>query len=463
MTAKKIIYLVLISILLVSCGPKSTPTSTSTAVPTSMPTNTQAPKPTATRTLAPTQEQASVPTSTLNTQPTRTQAPRATSTTAPKPTAVPQPYPGLGPIAAVYDGSDHEITVLNLDGSTKQTLFSDYGSSTDIDYHLSWSPDGQYIAFNKTNYDDIYILSVDSKTAVNITQTDDAFEIDPTWSPNGQWIVFTYLAKDKNTQEVGVIRPDGTGKNILVECETFCNNPSWSPDSQYIAFSKKDQIYIMRDDGSELKALTHNAVNQAPAWSPDGKTIAFIRSLSYYDSRYLYLMNADGTWLRALTGEGSDVSNYVSWSPDSKYIAMRYAPKDGGMGLYIVNIQTGEIKNLAGGNYFAPAWYPILMPVEPTEEAPVALEDCTNGWTRLTAGGQAKVMGAPTDPPNRVRSEPVRAENVIGEVYAGTILKVLEGPVCASGLVFWKVESDSITGWTAEGDGTEYYLEPYVP
>jgi hypothetical protein len=45
-------------------------------------------------------------------------------------------------------------------------------------------------------------------------------------------------------------------------------------------------------------------------------------------------------------------------------------------------------------------------------------------------------------------------------------MKVIEGPVCADGLIFWKVENNSIpdgTGWTAEGDGAEYWLEPYVP
>lgn len=45
-------------------------------------------------------------------------------------------------------------------------------------------------------------------------------------------------------------------------------------------------------------------------------------------------------------------------------------------------------------------------------------------------------------------------------------IEILEGPICADGLVFWKIESESIPGgigWTAEGDGKEYYLEPYQP
>jgi hypothetical protein len=75
------------------------------------------------------------------------------------------------------------------------------------------------------------------------------------------------------------------------------------------------------------------------------------------------------------------------------------------------------------------------------------------------------VAGAENDPPNRVRSEPSISDNVIAQIYPGTIVKVIEGPVCADSLVFWKVENANIpgnNGWTAEGDGNEYWLEPYT-
>jgi hypothetical protein len=81
----------------------------------------------------------------------------------------------------------------------------------------------------------------------------------------------------------------------------------------------------------------------------------------------------------------------------------------------------------------------------------------------LQVGGYAIV--SPGDP-NRVRSEPRKGDNLIATLEAGTVVKVLEGPICADGLVYWKVESDKIpggVGWTAEGDGKEYWLEPYKP
>jgi hypothetical protein len=91
--------------------------------------------------------------------------------------------------------------------------------------------------------------------------------------------------------------------------------------------------------------------------------------------------------------------------------------------------------------------------------------DCTAGWTQFAIGEYAAVAGQ-NDTPNRVRSGPSLGDEVITQVYPGTPLKIMEGPVCADGLIFWKVEHKSIpggSGWTAEGDGSEYWLEPYTP
>jgi sugar lactone lactonase YvrE len=88
---------------------------------------------------------------------------------------------------------------------------------------------------------------------------------------------------------------------------------------------------------------------------------------------------------------------------------------------------------------------------------------CGVGWTRLKVGDRAVVT--PGDQ-NRVRSVPQKGDNGIGSLPVGSVMTILEGPVCADGLIFWKVSNASIpggSGWTAEGDGKEYWLEPYNP
>jgi hypothetical protein len=89
---------------------------------------------------------------------------------------------------------------------------------------------------------------------------------------------------------------------------------------------------------------------------------------------------------------------------------------------------------------------------------------CDGGFSQLAIGVYAILTEGTV--PNRVRSAPQAGDNVISLLYTGTTVKVLGGPVCADGLIFWKVESTTIpggSGWTAEGDGHEYYLAPYEP
>lgn len=90
----------------------------------------------------------------------------------------------------------------------------------------------------------------------------------------------------------------------------------------------------------------------------------------------------------------------------------------------------------------------------------VSHSDCTNGWTRLTLGQEAKVSDN-NSLTNRVRLGPGTNEPIVALLYPGTIVRLIEGPVCADGAVFWKVGSyPRGTGWTAEGEGREYFLEP---
>jgi hypothetical protein len=91
---------------------------------------------------------------------------------------------------------------------------------------------------------------------------------------------------------------------------------------------------------------------------------------------------------------------------------------------------------------------------------------CAGKFTHLLPGTYAMVAGGPDDPPNRVRSGPSTTDDVIAQIYPETVVKIVEGPVCAGGLIFWQVLNNLIpggSGWTAEGNGTEYWLERIEP
>jgi len=79
---------------------------------------------------------------------------------------------------------------------------------------------------------------------------------------------------------------------------------------------------------------------------------------------------------------------------------------------------------------------------------------------RLIVGEQGRVT--PGDP-NNVRDAAARSGNLIGEIPGGAIFDVLEGPVCADGFNWWRVTYVDLTGWTVEGAGTDYWVEPIAP
>ena len=97
-------------------------------------------------------------------------------------------------------------------------------------------------------------------------------------------IVFSRLANDDF--DIFSIRPDGSGLKQLTTSAGNDSHPAWSADGEHILFSSsrfgfKDEaplsdipqpygeLFIMRADGSEQRALTDNRWEEGtPAWQP---------------------------------------------------------------------------------------------------------------------------------------------------------------------------------------------------
>ena len=87
---------------------------------------------------------------------------------------------------------------------------------------------------------------------------------------------------------------------------------------------------------------------------------------------------------------------------------------------------------------------------------------CVNGLpTRLSVGAFAYVNPDPPLP-NNLRSAAGKDNPLNGEIQPGQAMKILDGPQCADGWVWWQVRTleTELTGWTAEGDQQDYWLIP---
>ena len=113
-------------------------------------------------------------------------------------------------------------------------------------------------------------------------------------------------------------------------------------------FTSKWEIYVMDDNGSNVKRLTHNNVYDAhPRWSPNGKYIAFERDQERENNEQnldLFLMNLNGTHVQKLTTyTGIDVS--PAWSPDSRHLAFT-STRGGETSIHTIDLETREVSEL---------------------------------------------------------------------------------------------------------------------
>ena len=197
---------------------------------------------------------------------------------------------------------------------------------------------------------------------------------DASWSPDGQQLAFT-LETEGNRDIYVMSALDGSGVTRLTTHPASDHGASWSPDGSMIAFNSErsgsDQIWRRNVEagtwGAYLVQLTqdtyHGRVNNFLSWSPDGRWIAFEADRDRDDPE-IYLANAvDGTNQQRLTFTRA-LDEVPSWSPDGTRILfssdMHGDPQSGDYDIYIMNADGSEQVRLTQTR--GAASYPTMSP-----------------------------------------------------------------------------------------------------
>jgi hypothetical protein len=163
---------------------------------------------------------------------------------------------------------------------------------------------------------------------------------------------------------------------------------------------------------------------------------------------------------RLRTGPGTDYDT-ISQIPATGIFTVLSGPQCGPEGWSYWRVQYGSTIGWTAEGDGATYWLePLsLSPLPPTPTPPPIA--CTLA-PRLIIGAAGRVLPGL---PNAIRNQPYRGGNsvVMGEMPGGSFFSVLGGPQCdGEGRYWWQVNYNGVVGWTPEGEGVTYWVEPWA-
>jgi TolB protein len=222
-----------------------------------------------------------------------------------------------------------------------------------IDFEPAWSPDGQTIAFCRTedtllSKTGLWFINADG---TNARQVFNGFFNSPAWSPDGQWLAFV------NNKQIWKVKSNGDSLRRLTTGQGNFE-PSWSPDNRYIAFGGNEGAGIMNTDGAEKKIFPQ--MGGYPNWHPIERKI--ISAKSYSPSIWLQfpILRIDTIAVieRVLDAVKDAINNYPKYSPDGTKILFTSQTDGSFPQIWVMNADGSNRRQLTTTQGYSACWSP---------------------------------------------------------------------------------------------------------
>jgi len=208
-------------------------------------------------------------------------------------------------------GRQWGLYLLDFSRMTEKRVFVSKGTNMAGDFF----PQGDKVIFSssKEGTPDLFILSLKDLSLKKLTATY-GIEVSPSVSPDGNSIAF--VSDRGGSPQIYLMRSDGSDTRRVTFEGSYNTSPSWSPKGDRIVFScrrGKNQICMVKPDGSELVQLTEQGNNEDPSFSPDGRYITF--SSDRDRTKGIYIMRANGEGQKRVSPKGLRSAG-PRWSPN---------------------------------------------------------------------------------------------------------------------------------------------------
>jgi len=176
----------------------------------------------------------------------------------------------------------------------------------------------------------------------------------PALAVGGNTIVFQ---RDSigDLNSIYTMNDDGTNSTRLRAGE----NPAWSPDHSKIVFEANNTVFIMNADGTGAKALTGVQGDIGASFTPDGAQVVFAHQNAKTGNSEIFTVNADGTNRQLLLKLGNTSVSAPRISPDGTKLAFQSTRRNE-TDVVVMDLATGRRSIVAGGPNFQtfPVWSP---------------------------------------------------------------------------------------------------------